>query len=221
MKTQRKHHLSWILLVLICLCAAYVLYLAFTTFFPKQARLLTIPAPEMKTEIQGFSGSVLTAYVDYSCEYCRAFYKTTYPALKKEYVDTGKVKFEFKDYPNGVLHKEAYTLHQMPYCAKEQGKYTEMVDLLLTSENPPTVASVKAELSQLGLRDEKAFLDCVDTRKYDYLLQAYRNEAKALGFTATPSFVIGDRKIYGNQNLDFIKKELDTYLDQRIPSTKL
>ncbi len=189
---------------------------------PQPKYMVRLGEPEVaSSEVQGFSGSVMTAYMDYSCEYCKAFYKNTYPILKSEYIDTGKIKFTFKDYPNGVLHKEAYLLHQMPYCAREQGKYYEMIDMLFSVEGAPTVAGIESSLSQLGLRDEQAFLSCVNARKYDYLLQTSRNEAKELGFTATPAFILGDRKIYGNQNIDFFRKEIDTYLDQRTPTTNL
>ena len=72
---------------------------------------------------------------DYHCPFCRRQTLQTLPQLLTEYVNTGKVKYVFVDYPIAQLHPDAFQSHEAAACAGDQGKYWQMHDSLFT--NPP------------------------------------------------------------------------------------
>lgn len=74
-------------------------------------------------------------YSDFQCPYCSKFFEDTYPALKSEFIDTGKVKLVFKDFPVTARHKNALTSAIVARCAGEQGKFWEYHDKLLGNQN--------------------------------------------------------------------------------------
>ena len=70
---------------------------------------------------------------DYHCPYCRRQNLQTMPQVTAEYVNTGKVKYVFIDYPIAQLHPDAFLSHEAAACAGDQGKYWQMHDLLFTN----------------------------------------------------------------------------------------
>jgi|SRR5436309_4597280 len=69
-------------------------------------------------------------FSDYQCPFCGRFYSTTLPALKRDYIDTGKVRYVFRDYPLDQIHPQARKAAEAAHCAGDQGKYWEMHDRL-------------------------------------------------------------------------------------------
>ena len=70
---------------------------------------------------------------DYHCPFCRRQTLQTLPQLLTEYVNTGKVKYVFVDYPIAQLHPDAFQSHEAAACAGDQGKYWQMHDILFTN----------------------------------------------------------------------------------------
>src|SRR5688500_18159619 len=66
-------------------------------------------------------------YSDYECPFCARYVASTYPQIDKEYVQTGKVKYVFRDLPL-AFHKQAFKAAEASHCAGEQGKFWEMHD---------------------------------------------------------------------------------------------
>jgi protein-disulfide isomerase len=64
-------------------------------------------------------------YSDFECPYCARFHKDTWPQLKENYIDSGKVKFSYKQYPL-TFHANAQKLAEASLCANDQGKFWEM-----------------------------------------------------------------------------------------------
>lgn len=62
---------------------------------------------------------------DYQCPLCRAFWRDTLPRIKKEYVDTGRVRIVFRDFPIQDAHPEATVTAMAAECAEDQGTYWE------------------------------------------------------------------------------------------------
>jgi hypothetical protein len=62
-------------------------------------------------------------FSDYQCPYCQRFFQTTLPALKTVYIETGKVRYVYRDFPLDQIHPYARKAAEAAHCAGEQGKY--------------------------------------------------------------------------------------------------
>ena len=154
---------------------------------------------------------------DYQCTYCHAFYKNSKDSLIKEYVDTGKVNFIFRDFPlNGpdsVLAAEA------SYCANDQGKYWEYHDELYKNWAGEKTGWVnRNSLDQFAVTvgiDTTQFDKCLDDKKYEQKVLDNQKFGERIGINATPSFLIFDSKngtkIIGAQPFSVFKQVLDSF----------
>ena len=150
-------------------------------------------------------------YSSYFCGHCIAFHKEKLPLLKKDYIDTGKVKFIDRAFPA--------ELAQAVFCAGEQNKYwdfsnylfentQELVDKIKTVND---ISSTTEDIAKkLGL-DEKKFADCYASGKYQNKLQQWNNDAQAAQVEGTPTFFINGKKIVGNQPYEVFKAAIDPY----------
>ncbi|MEE8403602.1 MAG: thioredoxin domain-containing protein [Candidatus Hydrothermarchaeaceae archaeon] len=85
-------------------------------------------------------------FSDYQCPYCAKFWSQTLPQIKAEYIDTGKVKFVYRDYPlTGLGHAYAQKAAEAAECAGEQGKFWEMHDKLFETQGE--LSSLQKEVS--------------------------------------------------------------------------
>ena len=72
---------------------------------------------------------------DYQCPACRAFWRDTEPQIKKAYIDTGKVRLVYRDFPLEQVHPEAVLGAMAAQCANDQGKYWEMHDRIFREQD--------------------------------------------------------------------------------------
>lgn len=75
----------------------------------------------------------LIEYSDFQCPFCRRFFEETYPEIKKQYIDTGKVKFVYRHFPLD-FHPAAQKSAEAAECAREQGKFWEMHDAIFREQ---------------------------------------------------------------------------------------
>ena len=153
-------------------------------------------------------------FSDYGCPFCRRYVSTTYPELKQQYIDTGKVYYVFKDYPIKQLHPQAEIASQAAECAGEQGKYWEMHAALFANPGEwDTTEDVAREVmtryaAELNF-DAAQFASCMEpgtTARAD--VEANMDEGRRLGLTGTPSFVINGKLLAGAQPLDVFQRVL-------------
>ena len=76
----------------------------------------------------------LIEFSDYQCPFCQRFFQTTFPVLKTEYIDAGKLRYVFRDFPLDSIHPQARKAAEAGHCAGDQGKYWEMHDLLFQNQ---------------------------------------------------------------------------------------
>jgi protein-disulfide isomerase len=131
----------------------------------------------------------MVEFTDYQCPYCRRFEAETWPRLKHEYVDTGKVRFIVRDLPL-PFHVNARQAAEAAHCAGEQGHFWPMHDVLLAGTTGLDLASLVQQAQGMGL-DVGRFRDCVTTNKYDAAIARNVATARALGLRGTPGFVLG------------------------------
>src|SRR3989338_7560389 len=93
----------------------------------QQVQQPTTAASADNDAVQGSASAPITIieFSDFQCPFCGRFYDQTLSQIKKDYIDTGKVKLVFRDFPLS-FHPNAQKASESAECAKEQGKYWEM-----------------------------------------------------------------------------------------------
>jgi protein-disulfide isomerase len=130
----------------------------------------------------------LIEYSDFTCGYCLKFFKETLPKLQATYIDTGKIKFVYRDYPRadrGVGIEAAVAAR----CAGAQGRYWAMHDRLFGEGSRLDAGSLKTAAKSLGL-DQAEFGKCFDERRHLESIFQDRREANRWGFHGTPGFIL-------------------------------
>jgi protein-disulfide isomerase len=130
----------------------------------------------------------MVEYSDFTCGYCLKFFRETWPRLQAKYVDTGKVKFVYRDYPRadrgpGV---EAAVAAR---CAGAQGRYWAMHDRLFAEGGRLESTVYKGFAKTIGL-DQAQFGKCFDERRHLESIFLDRQEANRWGFHGTPGFIL-------------------------------
>lgn len=163
---------------------------------PAADRIMKLPVVE--TYVLGSQDAPVTLveFTDYQCPFCSRFHTDTYPQLKKDFIDTGKVRFISRDLPISI-HKQAFPAARAARCAGEQDKFWEMRHVL--SSNPKNLS--EAEIGQyardLGLASAQ-FQACQESNKYDTDIHRDEADARSIGISGTPAFLLG-RSAHGDQ----------------------
>jgi protein-disulfide isomerase len=166
----------------------------------------------------------IVEFSDFQCPYCRKFFLDTYGQLKKDYIDTGKVRLVFRNYPLASIHDSAESAAIAAQCAKDQGKFWEYHDAIFAQqqkgEASPTavtktiefgVAELKKWASELGLNTAE-FNSCLDSQKYADKVAADTAAGAEAGGSGTPRFFINRPLIVGAQPLSQFKTLIDAEL---------
>lgn len=131
----------------------------------------------------------IVEYTDYQCPFCQRFHVTTFAEIKKNYIDTGMVRFFSRDMPLD-FHPNAMRAAQAARCANEQGKFWQLRDVMGANPNNLDMESIVKFSTDLKM-DGKALRACVESDKYKSLVQNDLMEAMKVGATGTPTFVVG------------------------------
>lgn len=130
----------------------------------------------------------LVEYSDFTCGYCKKFFRETWPLIKAQYVDTGKVRFVYRDYPradSGPGLQAAIAAR----CAGDQGQYWPMHDRLLSGAMRLGKAGLEGHAAALGIH-AATFTQCVQEGRYQEAIFQDRAEGQRWGFRGTPGFVL-------------------------------
>ncbi len=153
---------------------------------------------------------------DYQCPFCNKAFTSVFPVLKKDYIDSGKLRYIIKDFPL-PFHTEADDASAAANCAGAQGKYWEMHDKIFQNQaswsgnsDPATIFEGYAK--ELGL-DGGAFSSCVADEKTKQEIDQDISECSAAGTSGTPTFYINGMKLVGAQPIDAFKKLIDAELN--------
>jgi protein-disulfide isomerase len=148
---------------------------------------------------------------DFQCPYCKEWHEQTYPALRDQYVKTGKIRLAYVNFPLGS-HTYAWPAAEAAMCAGAQGKFWEMHDGLFQTQNRWEKGSITPlfdSLAQSNRLDMTRWRDCVKSGVMKPLIQADHDRAATAGAGATPSFMIGDKLLTGAQPIEELRKAID------------
>jgi len=160
-------------------------------------------------------------FSDFQCPFCRKLWKEVLPQLKKDYIDTGKVKFVYRDFPLSSIHEMAQPSAEAAECADEQGKFWEMHDKLFAEQEKKgqgtiayTIDDLKKWAGQIGLNTAQ-FNDCLDTGKYKSEVEKDLADGAASGVQGTPASFINGQLVGGVQPYDNFKKIIEEILAKK------
>ena len=165
----------------------------------------------------------IVEFSDYQCPFCQRFFATTLPALEKDYIEAGKVRYVFRDYPLDQLHPRARKAAEAAHCAGEQGKYWEMHDALFRNQSALDLPQLSEYARALGI-DGPSFDACLSSGRNASRVSRGVSDGSAAGLQGTPSFVIGKTKndnivegtpIRGAQSIETFRQVIDRLLAVR------
>lgn len=166
----------------------------------------------------------MVEFGDYQCQYCARFHNETKNQIMNNFVDTGQIRFVFKDFViNDLPSDRASTLAaEASYCAADQGKYWQYHDELYDNsrgENTGWVTedSLKQFATRIGIQNLTEFSGCLENHTHRDLVEANTQLANGIGLRSTPSFVIISNEtvpiaIEGAQPYTVFKQAIDDVL---------
>ena len=153
----------------------------------------------------------IITYESLTCGHCADFHKNVYPKLKKEFIDTGLVKIEFRHFP---LNMAALNASKIAQC-RNDGK-SDLLHFLFSNQKKwaigETVETANENLKKL-LKDENIVIDfekCTNNKKIeDYVLNDRIEGVKKFKVNATPTIIINNKKFDKSLNYKNLKKSIE------------
>ena len=170
---------------------------------------------EIKTKSL-YEGSIdakvnIIVYESLTCGHCADFHKDVYPKLKKDFIDNGLVKIEFRSFP---LDLAALNAAKIAHC-KNDGK-TDLLHFLYDNQKKwvrgNTIEEINKHLKDLVTinKNELDFESCLSNKNIeDYVLNDRINGAKKFSIEATPTLIINDKKFDNPHNYKKLKKMIE------------
>ena len=153
---------------------------------------------------------IIITYESLTCGHCADFHKDVYPKLKKEFIDTGLVKIEFRHFP---LDMAAFNASKIALC-NNNGK-SDILHFLFSNQKKwvvgNTVEEINENLKKL-LKDENIVIDfekCTNNKNIeDYVLNDRIEGVKKFKVNATPTIIINNKKFDKPLNYKNLKKSI-------------
>ncbi|MFH1653955.1 MAG: thioredoxin domain-containing protein [Pseudomonadota bacterium] len=146
-------------------------------------------------------------FSDYECPFCKRVRDTVYQILDKY---DGKVTYTFMDFPLS-FHADSRKAHMAAHCAGEQDKYFEYNKLLFNNQRNLSADDLKKYAKRLELDSEK-FDKCLDSNKFDALIEESLEIASKAGVSATPTFFINGIIVSGAMPYESFTEIIDEEL---------
>ena len=153
-------------------------------------------------------------YASMTCPHCAHFSTATFPELQKRYIDTGKVRFIFREFPLDALAAAGFMLAR---CAGKD-KFMPIVETLFAKQSEwmveKPVPALRDIAKQFGFT-QQSFDECLANQKVLDGIQDVRDRAaEKLGVNSTPTFFVNGKKLMGDQSMDSLTKEISPYLKE-------
>jgi protein-disulfide isomerase len=150
-------------------------------------------------------------YASASCPHCANFYKETFPSLKKEYIDTGKIRFIFREYPHDQAAFAAFVLAR---CAPKE-KYFPLIDMFFQQQDVWLRAPREElqKIAQLAGFTKESFEACLKNEAVAKGILAVRDKAtNEFGVQSIPTFFVNGEEIKGETKIEEFRKLIDPLL---------
>ena len=152
----------------------------------------------------------IVEYASATCPHCAAFHKDVWPKLKAEYIDTGKVRFIFREFPLNDAALAAFMIAR----AAPKDSYFPLIDIYFDTLETWAQDPAKGLLNiakQAGFTEQK-FNDTLKDEKLAKAIIEIRDSGVKAGVKGTPSFFINGKLLEGETTLDSFKAAIDPLL---------
>ena len=147
---------------------------------------------------QGTAPVEITEYLDFECPVCASFATIQMPTIKEQLINTGRVRWRYRDYPLPI-HKYSRFAAHAAQCAGAQGKFFEMHDQLFihhqwaqTGKDPSDLFRSFAQAAGVDL---KAYDACMEAGRYAQRVEYSRQEGDSMRVDGTPTFFANGKKL--------------------------
>jgi len=149
-------------------------------------------------------------FASLTCPHCANFHRDVLPAIKKEYIDTGKVRLVYKDFP---LDQVATAASMMARCAKPS-QYFGLIGILYRNQTKwsrsPDTRGALAGIGKLAGISQATFDACLKSQQvFDGVIKDKNEGEKKYKVQSTPTFIINGKKIDGGLPIEEFRKVLD------------
>jgi protein-disulfide isomerase len=154
-------------------------------------------------------------YASMTCPHCAAFTINVFPKLKQEYIDTGKIRFIFREFP---LDLKAAAGSMLARCVakNDANKYFAVVDTLFKQQEQWAAKNTVQELKLIGKQaglSEESFNACLkDQQVLDGIKATQEYAADTLKVNSTPSFFVNGTLVRGETSIEAFQKMIDPLL---------
>jgi len=169
----------------------------------------------LKPRIEGSPDAKLTMieYSSLTCPHCAHFHEAILPKIRETYIDTGKMRFEARDFP---LDQYALRAAAMARCAAEN-RYFPLMDMLFKQQSQWTratdpIAAIKQIGRLAGINSERADACMSDEALLDGILKIRLGGQEDHNISSTPTFVIGTETVVGAQPFETFQKAIEPQL---------
>lgn len=137
-------------------------------------------------------------YSSLTCPHCAEFHKTTFPLIKRDFIETGKIRYVYRDFP---LDQLALSGSMLARCAG-RNKYFAFINILFSKQanwtNDPQPLSALARIARLGGLTQKDFDGCLKNKSIaDTILKQRLDGNKLFEINSTPTIIINGRRFSG------------------------
>ena len=158
----------------------------------------------------------ILAFESLTCPHCAAFHAGAYKQLRKVYIDTGKVRIVYRDFP---LDSRAFLATKVARCLGP-AKYAIMIDTLFANQRSWAYVSANRFVATLGgyarlagMTGEEYDKCLKDKKLHVGLLNQRRESARKYNIRSTPTFIIGTTRVEGARSFETFQKVIDPLVE--------
>jgi len=183
-----------------------------------------VALPPIRGDEAGVLGSstapvTIFEFSDFQCPYCGRHALTTLPKIKETYIDSGQVRYVFKDFPLS-FHPNAPKAAEAARCAGAQGAFWEMHDRLFMAQGkwsslgPQQAMDAFVQYAGDLELDRAAFRTCLETGQFAAQVRQDMQDGQKAGVRGTPSFLINGRLLVGAYSFDQLRSIIEAELQK-------
>jgi len=151
-------------------------------------------------------------FSDYQCPFCSRFWSQTLPLIKSEYIDTGKVKFVYRDFPLSSIHPMAQSAAEAAECVRDAAgndeAYFEYHDTVFANQQLLSIANLNSWAKEQGYD----ITECLSSGEFRSEVSKDTADAQAAGGRGTPYFVINGNPLSGAQPFSAFQQIIEAEL---------
>jgi protein-disulfide isomerase len=157
----------------------------------------------------------ITEYASMTCPHCAAFNEAVFPKIKSEYIDTGKIRYVFREFPLDIKAAAGSMLARC-IAKDDSGKYFAVVDMLFKQQNDWVMKNTTETLTRIGKQaglSQQQVEDCLkDQALLDKIAADQKYASEVLKVDSTPTFFLNGEKIKGETSFEEFDRRIKALL---------